>query len=55
MSHLPCSPPIRPQAHDWMLMPGGGRSRYNPIDGAELAGFLADCLLEGKCANEEVR
>lgn len=36
-------------------MPGGGRSRYNPIDGAELAGFMANCLLEGKCANEEVR
>lgn len=38
-----------------MLVPGGGGSRYNPIDGAELARFMADCLLEGKCENEEVR
>ncbi|PRW32479.1 NAD-dependent dehydratase [Chlorella sorokiniana] len=45
----------RMQTQDWILVPGGGDSRYNPIDGAELAGFMADCLLEGKCANEEVR
>lgn len=51
---LPAANP-RPQAHDWMLLPGGGAARYNPIDGAELAAFMADCLLEGGCANEEVR
>lgn len=39
-----------------MLVPGGGRARYNPIDGAELAEFMADCLLDpAQCANQEVR
>lgn len=38
-----------------MLVPGGGWSSYNPIDGAELAVFMAECLLDAhKCVNEEV-
>lgn len=43
--------------HNWMVAPGGGRTHYNPVDGAELASFMADCLLEpsaGQWADKEV-
>lgn len=45
---LPMPPHLarRPQRSSWALLPGGGRSRYNPIGGAELAGFIAGCLLD---------
>lgn len=42
-----------------MLVPGGGWAHYNPIDGAELAAFIADALLappgRGEYDNAEVQ
>lgn len=54
----PAFHPLIPQQSNWMLVPGGGRARYNPIDGAELAAFMADCLIGPtgeKWANQEIR
>ncbi|KAL4421265.1 hypothetical protein ABPG75_010556 [Micractinium tetrahymenae] len=48
----------RMQRSRWMLVPGGGTARYNPIDGAELAASVADCVLEptaDRWANREAR
>ena len=56
-TQLPSTLPAA-QRSCWMLVPGGGRARCNPIDGAELATFIADCVLDPtaqRWSNKEVR
>jgi hypothetical protein len=46
------------QRSNWMAVVAGGTRRYNPIDGADLACYMADCLLDPAavgCINKEIR